>query len=297
MGNYLLDSPVKGEKDKPWPLRKVVSLLEILHAYVQAYTAAVDSLGLILIFIQTETEQGRDFRANDAMVQRLRGHVTTLLPHCEHLPMTAISVQKLIQMIDNPTMTGMWTQPGMAFLASIREVQTRLHDELSINLFFKLPPAKKEYFMFPLEGWAEVVDRFAETTGNIEEMSKCFALSRYAACVYHSVGAIESCLIHLGKFIGIHDPLSGWTAVTKRLNILVIQTKYDDLEPKFKNCFSFLEQMQAVAQALKSAWRNKISHAHGSLVLMTTDFSPDIAEEIMIASRSFMRRLATEMPR
>jgi hypothetical protein len=54
--------------------------------------------------------------------------------------------------------------------------------------------------------------------------------------------------------------------------------------------------MHGATEALKSAWRNKISHAQGSLTLMTEDFSPDIAEEIMIASRSFMRRLATEMP-
>ena len=273
-----------------------MSLLEILHAYVQAYTNAVDSLGLILIFIQTETEQGRDFRANNVMLQRLRGHATTLLPHCEHLPMTAISVQKLIQMIDNPAVTAQWAQPGMAFLSSIREVQTRIHDELSINLFFKLPPDKKLYFLFPLKNWEEIIARFPETVSNVEEMSKCFALSRYAASVFHSVRAIESSLIHLGRFLDVKDPLSGWTAVTSRLDALVVKTKYPDLEPRFQKCFPFLEQMQAVAQALKSAWRNKISHAQGSLVLMTTDFSPDIAEEIMIASRAFMRRMATEMP-
>lgn len=287
---------VTGEKGKPWPLRKVVSLLEILRAYVQAYTNAVDCLGLDLIAIQTQTEQGNDFRANTVLLQRLREHVATLLLHCEHLPMTAISAQKLIHMIDNPSATAIWSQPGMAFLSSIREIQTRMHDELSINLFFKLPNQRKLYFDFPLKGWEEIVARFPETTGNIEEMSKCFALSRYAACVFHSVRAVESSLIHLGKFIGVNDFLSGWTAVTARLDVLVVKTKYNDLAVQFQKCFAFLEQMQAVAQALKSAWRNKISHAQGSLALMTTEFNPDVAEEIMVASRSFMRRLATEMP-
>jgi hypothetical protein len=45
------------------------------------------------------------------------------------------------------------------------------------------------------------------------------------------------------------------------------------------------------------AWHNKISHAQNKLVLMTADFSPDVAEEIRIASRSFMRRLATDLPK
>ena len=273
-----------------------MSLLEILRAYVQAYTNAVDCLGLDLIAIQTQTEQGNDFRANTLLLQRLRGHLTTLLPHCEHLPMTAISVQNLIQMIDTPSMTAIWAQPGLAFLSSIREIQTRMHDELSINLFFKLPNDKKLYFDFPLKGWEEIVARFPDTTGNIEEMSKCFALSRYAASVFHGVKAVESVLIQFGKFLGVNDPLSGWTAVTSRLEVLLVKTKYPDLPPKYQSCRPFLEQMNAVAQALQSAWRNKISHTQGSLTLMTVEFSPDIAEEIMVASRSFMRRLATEMP-
>jgi hypothetical protein len=274
----------------------VVSLLEILRAYVQAYTNAVDSLGLDMFAIQTQTEQGNDFRENTVLLQRLREHASTLLLHCEHLPMTAISVQKLIQMIDHHEVTAIWAQPGMAFLSSIREIQTRMHDELSINLFFKLPNDKKLYFDFPLKGWEEIVARFPDTTGNVEEMSKCFALSRYAASVFHGVKAVESVLIQFGTFLGVNDPLSGWTAVTSRLEVLLVKTKYPDLPPKYQSCRPFLEQMNAVAQALQSAWRNKISHTQGSLTLMTVEFSPDVAEEIMVASRSFMRRLATEMP-
>jgi hypothetical protein len=275
---------------------KVVSLLEILQAYVQAYAVGMDCLGLDLIVIQQETQQGRDFRLNGALLNRLRGHLDTLLPHCEHLPMTALSVRNFIKLIDSPNMFAQWTQAEMAFLSSIREVQTRLTDELSLNLFFTLPASKKQFFDSPLLGWEEVIARFPETVSNIEEMSKCFALSRYAASVFHSVRAIESALIHLGKFLGVVDPLSGWTAVTSRLETLVVKTKHPDRPPQYQVCSNFLEQMNAVTQALKSAWRNKISHAQGSLILMTVDFSPDIAEEIMIASRSFMRRLATEMP-
>jgi hypothetical protein len=275
---------------------KVVSLLEIIQAYVQAYATGTDCLGLDLIAIQQETQQGKDFRENDVLLRRLRGHLATLLPHCEHLPMTALSVRNLIELIDSPGVFGQWNQASMAFLTSIREVQTRLTDELSLNLFFRLPPTKKLYFDSPLLGWQEVIARFPATIGNVEEMSKCFALSRYAASVFHAVRAIESGLIPLGEFLGVNDPHSGWTAVTSKLAILVVKTKYTDLPQKFKDCFPFLEQMHGVTEALKSAWRNKISHAQGSLVLMTEDFTPDIAEEIMIASRSFMRRLATEMP-
>jgi hypothetical protein len=58
-----------------------------------------------------------------------------------------------------------------------------------------------------------------------------------------------------------------------------------------------LEQVHGTVVVLKDAWRNKIGHAHGRLILMRSDFTPDIAEEIMIAARGFMRRLATELPK
>jgi hypothetical protein len=54
--------------------------------------------------------------------------------------------------------------------------------------------------------------------------------------------------------------------------------------------------MYGTVEALKTAWRNKISHVQGKLVLLTSDFTPEVAEEIVMASRAFMRRLATEMP-
>jgi hypothetical protein len=114
--------------------------------------------------------------------------------------------------------------------------------------------------------------------------------------VFHSVNAIEVGLIDLGCFIGCNDPKSGWTAVTKNLETLVLRTNYNNLEPKYRTHFSFLEQINGTAAALKNSWRNKISHTQGRLTLMTSEFTPDVAEEIIMASRSFMRRLATELP-
>jgi hypothetical protein len=60
--------------------------------------------------------------------------------------------------------------------------------------------------------------------------------------------------------------------------------------------YQFLEQVHATAEALQVAWRNKISHAQGRLVLVSKDFSPEIAEEILFATRAFMRRLAGGLP-
>ena len=277
-------------------LGKVVSLLEILRLYAQAYPRGAHALALLSKFISDAKEKNQDVRGNVVLLDRLRAHLVELRPHCEHLPMTELAIGKLLRILETTDAMRIWNQTEQIRLTSIAEIQSRLEDELSLNLFFKLPIDKKPYFDKPFEGWEEIIARFPETASNVEEMSKCFALSRYAASVFHSVRAIESGLIHLGKFLGVKDPLSGWTAVTSKLEVLIVKTNYSDLPPEYKSCFPFLEQMQGVAQALKSAWRNKISHAQGSLGLMTEDFSPDVAQEIVISSRSFMRRLATELP-
>ncbi|MGA9647057.1 MAG: hypothetical protein WBQ76_14160, partial [Candidatus Korobacteraceae bacterium] len=175
------------------------------------------------------------------------------------------------------------------------EVASRLQDELALNLFFQLPLAQAKYFETPRDGWEEVIARFPDTVSNIEEMSKCFALSRFPAAVYHACQVIELGLIQLGIFLEVTDPKSGFTAVTRELKKL-IDKGHSNLPQKYQDCFDFIEQMYGLIEALKSAWRNKIDHAQKTLVLMTVDFTPAIAEEIMVASRAFMRRLAVEMP-
>jgi hypothetical protein len=115
--------------------------------------------------------------------------------------------------------------------------------------------------------------------------------------VFHCVQAIEQGLIHLGTFLSVNDPISGWSSVANELK-KTIGKKHHDRTPFEQKHFAFIEQMQGLVEALKNAWRNKISHAHGQrLVLMSGDFTPDVAEDIMFASRSFLRRLAEDLPK
>jgi hypothetical protein len=177
----------------------------------------------------------------------------------------------------------------------VEELSGRLIDEIESKSFFALTTREREYYEQPRKGWDEVIIRFPESVIDIEEASKCFALSRYAAAVFHSLQVVEIGLIDLGRVIVATDPQIGWNATTKRLN-KILSTKYQDRTPFQKHHSHFLEQINATIEALKSAWRNKISHAHDKLVLLTSDFTPEVAEEILIASRSFMRRLATDAP-
>ena len=130
---------------------------------------------------------------------------------------------------------------------------------------------------------------------DIEEAGKCFALGRYPAAVFHCMQVMEHGLVALGEFMEIADPKSGFTAVANALQ-RVKDKKHQDRTDFEKEHFAFFEQMHGSVQAAKDAWRNKINHAQGAPRLMTADFSPAVAQEIYIATRGFMRRLATDLP-
>jgi hypothetical protein len=78
---------------------------------------------------------------------------------------------------------------------------------------------------------------------------------------------------------------------------IVHRTKFTDLTPDEQRHHPFLAQVLPLTESMQKAWRNKISHANGlPLVLKVGDMSPDIAKDIVNATRAFMRRLAADLP-
>lgn len=176
-----------------------------------------------------------------------------------------------------------------------QELEGRLLDEVRNRQFLSLTMRETEFYRNPLNQWDAIVERFPEAIGDVEEAYRCLALSRYAAAVFHSLQVMEFGLIAIGKLVGSTDPLAGWPATTNALEAIT-KKKHQDRTDFEKAHFAFFEQVHASVVALKNAWRNKVSHAHGKLTLLTADFSPDVAEEILFATRAFMRRLATDAP-
>lgn len=113
--------------------------------------------------------------------------------------------------------------------------------------------------------------------------------------MFHSLQAVETGLIELGVFLKVKDPKSGWTAISIALQTTVKKPHKERTRFEKTNA-AFLEQVHGTVEGLKNAWRNKINHAQGRLVLMTKEFSPEVAEEILMASRAFLRRLAEGLP-
>lgn len=179
------------------------------------------------------------------------------------------------------------------------DVRTRIKDDLDGQLFLYVPPTESHFYEQPLRGWEQVVQRFPETIGDVEEASKCYALNRYAASVFHCMQVVEAALMELGKFIDIQPTHRlDWSTVTSRLELILRTQRPSSVQlSQFEqDNLDNLRQIYALASALQHAWRNKISHAGERLVLLSPDFTAEIAGEIMTASRSFARRIASDLP-
>jgi hypothetical protein len=175
------------------------------------------------------------------------------------------------------------------------ELIGRLNDYVRYRNFFSLTQRESDLFTQPRAGWGLGIERFPDIVDDVEEASKCFALSRYSAAVFHTVQISEAGLVELGKFLQVADPLPGWTSTSQALS-KVIKKDHRERSQFERENFQFLAQAQGTVEGLKNAWRNKISHAQGKLVLMTKEFSPEVAEEIFFATRAFIRRLAEGLP-
>ena len=88
----------------------------------------------------------------------------------------------------------------------LEDLELRMTDELKRKHFISLSSLESDLFRNPRQGWNKVIERWPETTDDIIEAMKCFALSRYTAAVFHSLQVVEIGIIKLGEFVQVSDP-------------------------------------------------------------------------------------------
>ncbi|MFZ0883744.1 MAG: hypothetical protein WAN14_10130 [Candidatus Acidiferrales bacterium] len=270
--------------------------MELLRAHAEKYVRSISRLS-----ISTAIFHNTDFWRHEKDLAALIAELEEIEEFCleSELPVTLTKARNLKTALERgltESSVREVTSP-QSLLLQLFEIRSRLEDELETKLFFQLPYERKKLFDEPLAGWEECITRFPEIRTDVSEMAKCFALSRYAASVFHSTQVIEHALLHLLRFLENNDPKAGWSAACNALKKIVQDTKYAELKPHEKKHFALIEQIYGTTVSLNNTWRSKISHAANKLTLLTADFSPDVAEEITMAARSFVRRLATELPK
>jgi HEPN domain-containing protein len=222
----------------------------------------------------------------------LHDHLSGIIENCEKiggLPTSIIGAQDMRDWLNK--MPRQYVEAGQR----VGELRNRIRDELRVKTCLVLSDREADHYINFRKDWEKIIERFPGALSDIEEARKCFALIRYPAAVFHSTQIVEVGLIELGRFLKVTDPKSGWTAVTHALSNFIKKDHKSRTRFEKKN-FQFLEQIHGTVEALKDAWRNKVGHVQGRLVLLSSEFTPAITEEILLAVRGFMRRLSEGLP-
>ena len=177
----------------------------------------------------------------------------------------------------------------------LRELRERIEDDLHSHVFIGLSMDESKLYQNPEDKWREVISRFPKVRHDVEESSKCFALQRYSAAIFHVLLVAEYGIIRVAELFNVAGDKPGWGALDRlqRIN----NRNWKEKSPLEQEHASFLESLLPLAFAIKDSWRHKINHIDNKLEWMDTDFSPEVAAEIISAARGFMRRLAADLPR
>jgi hypothetical protein len=179
-------------------------------------------------------------------------------------------------------------------VSKIAEVHKSIRREMSRSVFLYVPREDAEKYTSPTKGWEEVISRFSKARINIEESSFCFALGRYGASVFHILLVAELGVIEIATLIGVAGDKPGWNSLKRIDDVLDIPP--DKRTPAQQKYSSLLSSVAPLLRSMKESWRHKISHVENQLEWLDADFSPRVAEEISVAVRGFMIRLAKDIP-
>ncbi len=150
-----------------------------------------------------------DWAPADVIAQQDRDTFSDLyqiiLQDTEKLELTAsmATIKKMLDVLRKPK------SMDKEFFELGPELSGRIKDEMASRSFLSLTLNETELYRAPRSGWETIIERFPAAVMDIEVAKKCFALSRYAAAVFHSLQIAEFGLIALGELIGVKDPVPG----------------------------------------------------------------------------------------
>jgi hypothetical protein len=176
----------------------------------------------------------------------------------------------------------------------IDEIHRTIRREMRTVSFLYVPADRVKWFDAQPEEWKLARDRWPKITTDIKESATCYSFDRHAASIFHILLVAEFGVIEVARLLGVAGDKPGWGALGRLEAIL--KKSYPERSPIEQQHSKLLEQILPLMLAIRSSWRDKISHVENKLDWMDTDFSAQVAEEIISATRGFMRRLAVDLP-
>jgi hypothetical protein len=169
--------------------------------------------------------------------------------------------------------------------AAIRQLWNTFGLELDGRKFYGPLRRYEEYYEQPKLFGDAVFTNFPNANNDIFEAGTCLALERGTACVMHLMRACEVGIKALAAAVSV-GPQNNWgvyfreidTALDARAKAAGKRTLDDQ----------FYAEVRITLDGVRVAWRNATMH-------IENNYSPERAEEILIAVRGLMRHLATKL--
>jgi hypothetical protein len=168
----------------------------------------------------------------------------------------------------------------------LNSLSERIADEMALHLFLYVPPERAKFYEpgKPIFG-TDIADKFPSAIFDIEEAGKCLALGRGTACVFHLMRVMEVCLRSLAK--GLNIPYApSWESYLRQIETNITE-KHKKKSRAWKREEPFYRDSGGDLQMVKIAWRNPTMH-------IVRVYTPEEAEDVFRAVRTFMQRLATK---
>lgn len=178
---------------------------------------------------------------------------------------------------------------GTAFAHTLKEVRSRILDDLKNVQFQLIPESRLQHFDGPYFG--EHVERaFPSAVDDMREAGTCFALGRWNAVAYHSMGVMQVGLVALARHLKCQVDLNveTWDPIINKIVAAVESKRQSMPKPKWKLVEPFYDEVTSDLRALKNAYRNTIAHYRRS-------FDEPQAHKVLERVRELMQRLATKI--
>jgi hypothetical protein len=199
-----------------------------------------------------------------------------------HLTVSCVRLRRLLKMLKSGMYASNVTIRG-DFIKELRGLRGRIKDELSERYFLFVYPEKIQFLEDKQPFGPQVIEQFPNATFDIEEASKCLALSRATASVFHLMRVMEEGLKLLAKLLGIPYAPS-WESYIRQISENISQ-KHRKKGIRWKKDEPFFKEVLGNLESIKIAWRNPTMH-------IVRRYDDEEAEQIFIAVRLFMQRLA-----
>ena len=153
-----------------------------------------------------------------------------------------------------------------------------LNREIEKSRLFAFEVENARYYDVATQVFGKEIDKFPRAVDDLEESGKCVAASRYTACVFHLMRAMEVIVQEIGKGIGLTNVDKRWGHLLSDISRLI--SKMPDGEQK-----ELWNLARSNLWHVKEVWRNDTMHPKAT-------YTGEQAREIVAAVKAFIRGLA-----